>query len=67
MQLKDTACHKEDRRSQVLQLTASVAKSFFLNTLWKEREGFEKLKEAQFGGHELLCGLPRVICLWEGN
>ena len=26
MQLKDTACHNEDQRSQVLQLTHSVAK-----------------------------------------
>ena len=26
MQLKDTACHNEDQRSQVLQLTPSVAK-----------------------------------------
>ena len=67
MQLKDTACHNEDQRSQVLQLTPSVAKVKKKNTLWEEREGFEKLKEAQFDGHELLCGLPRVISLCEGH
>lgn len=45
MQLKDTACHKEDRRSQVLQLTASVAKSFFLIPFGKREKDLRSLKK----------------------